>query len=40
LSPHLWALLAAADGKTAYAGSDKGLFRSDDDGRAWRLASP
>ncbi len=40
LSPHLWTLLAAANGKTVYAGSNKGLFRSDDDGGAWRLASP
>ncbi len=39
-SPRIWTLLAAADGKTVYAGSDKGLFHSDDDGGAWRLAAP
>ncbi len=33
--PQIWALLAAPDGRTAYAGAAQGVYRSSDDGRTW-----
>jgi hypothetical protein len=32
----IWLLQTAPDGRTVYAGTDKGVYRSVDDGRSWR----